>query len=466
MADCGEGGGPRHRQGCAMTATSLPTLQLFGPGAPEYESACVLFNAMIPTRPRLVARCSSPADVAAALAYAREQSLEVAVRAGGHNVAGAALVEDGLVLDVRPMDAVEVDPERRIARIGGGATWSHVDRACQPHGLATTGGRVSTTGVVGLTLGGGSGWLERKHGLACDNLVAVELVTAAGETVRASEDEHPELLWALRGGGANFGVVTAIELRLHPLPGEVLGGLALWPAARGRELLARFRDVMLGAPEELSLAFGYLTGPDEDGIPDDLRGQPVVAVLGMHAGEIADGEAAIAPFRALEPALDLFAPVAYADFQCSVDDPPGYRNWWTMEHVTGLPDAAIERIHERSLRMPAGPAQLFIVAWGGAVARGTEGPLAGRDAAFVVHPLFLWEDAGDDATMIELGRGYRDDLREWSTGATYLNFIGDEGRARQRAGFDPGALERLVAVKDAWDPGRVFRAGLDARRRS
>src|SRR5829696_1139022 len=223
--------------------TIAPSL-LHEPGSPAYEDACVLFNSMITTRPRYVARCSSPDDVAAALAFAAERGLEVSVRAGGHAVSGKALCE-GVVLDVRGLDFVDVDPARRMVRVGGGATWAQLDRATQEHGLATTGGRVSTTGVAGLTMGGGSGWLERKHGLACDNLVAAEVVTADGRLVRATAGEHPDLFWALRGGGGNFGVVCALELALHPVGPEVYGGLMLFPGERGREILALYRDVML-----------------------------------------------------------------------------------------------------------------------------------------------------------------------------------------------------------------------------
>src|ERR687889_990996 len=221
--------------------TTIAPSILHEPGSPAYEDACVLFNAMITTRPRYVARCASPADVAVALAFAQEQGLPVSVRGGGHSVAGKALC-DGVVLDVRGMDGVEVDAERRIVRVGGGAIWAQVDRATQAHGLATTGGRVSTTGVAGLTMGGGSGWLERKHGLACDNLIAAEVVCWDGRITRTSEDENPELLWALRGGGGSFGVVTALELALHPLAPEVWAGVALFDAARGFEVLRTFRD--------------------------------------------------------------------------------------------------------------------------------------------------------------------------------------------------------------------------------
>jgi FAD/FMN-containing dehydrogenase len=437
------------------------TLAVYAPGDPEYADTCTLFNSMIERRPALVVHASSPDDVAAALALARERGLEVAVRAGGHSVAGVSLIDDGLVIDVRGMTDITIDPERRIGRIAAGVTWAQLDRATQPYGLATTGGRVSSTGVAGLTLGGGSGWLERKHGLACDNLVAVELVTAAGEQVRASEDEHPDLFWALRGGGGNFGVATAFEFRLHPLESEVFAGLALYPAERGRELLALYRDVMLAAPEELSLAAGYLTAPAEPDIPEHLHGRLVVAIIGMYAGPVADGEAALAQVRAFgPPEVDFFGPIAYADFQCMIDDPPGYRNWWTAEHLTDLPEPAIDAIARRSEELPPGPAQLFIVAWGGAVARvgADASPLAGRGAAFVVHPFALWEDPADDERMIGWGRAFREDLREYTTGDVYLNFIGDEGPARVKAGYGPRAYERLARVKREWDPESIFRA--------
>jgi FAD/FMN-containing dehydrogenase len=435
-------------------------MKIYGPGTPEYTDTTTLNNAMIDRRPAFVARCATPADVTEALAFARARRLPLAVRAGGHSVAGLSLVDDGLVIDVRDMCDVEVDPDRRVARVGAGATWAQFDRAAQPHGLATTGGRVSTTGVAGLTLGGGSGWLERKHGLACDNLLAVELVTADGEHVRASATEHPELFWALRGGGGNFGVVTAFEFRLHPVGSEVLAGLALWPAARGRELVALYRDVMRDAPEGLSLAFIYLYAPAEDGIPEALHGELAVAIAGMYAGSLDEGREALRAVREREPAADFFEPMPYADFQCMIDDPPGFRNWWTSEHLADLPDEAIEAIVRRSESMPAGPSQLFMVSWGGAVARVGQdaSPLSARDARFVVHPFGMWEDSADDDATIAWARGFRDDLAGFATGAVYLNFVGDEGEARLRAGYGAGSYERLAQVKADWDPENVFRA--------
>ena len=432
---------------------------LFELGDPEYADACTLFNSMISRRPRLVASCAAPDDVIAALAFARDRGLEVAVRAGGHSVAGYSLCDDGLVLDLRGMCDVDVDPEQRLARVGGGATWADVDRATQAHGLATTGGRVSTTGAAGLTMGGGSGWLERKHGLACDNLAAAELITAEGELVRASEEENRDLLWALRGGGGNFGVVTAIELRLHPVGPEVMAGLVLHPAERGRELLALFRDVMTSGPGELGLAFAFITAPDEAGVPEELHGEPAVMVAGMYVGAVAEGEDALREIREFgPPSADFFEPTAYAEFQGSLDDPPGYRNYWTAENVADLPDEAIDALAARAEAVPPGPSQLFVVPWGGAVRRfGAEhSPLAGREAGFIVHPFLLWEDPSDDERLRALGRAFRDDMRPWTVGATYPNFLGDEGPARTSAAFGACA-GRLAAVKAEWDPHGVFR---------
>jgi len=435
------------------------------PGDAYYEDTTTLFNTMIERRPLLVAECVAVDDVVAALAFAQHHALPVAVRAGGHSVAGLSLCDDGLVLDLRGMADIEVDTDGGSVRVGGGAIWTDVDHATQAHGLATTGGRVSTTGVAGLTLGGGSGWLERKHGLACDNLVAAELVTWDGRIVRASEVENPELLWALRGGGGNFGVVTSLELALHPLGPEVFAGVALFRAARAHEVVRTFRDTMNVAPNELSLACAFITAPEDDDVPVDLRGKPAVAILGMWAGGVTDGERALDPIRALGPDADFFGPTSYADFQCSVDDPPGFRNYWTAENVVDLPDEAIDRLVRRAQDLPPGPSQLFIVAWGGAVRSfGPEhSPLAGREARFIVHPLLLWNDSGDDDRCRDLARGFRSDAQPWSVGATYPNFLGHEGSARMSAAYGP-SVPRLAAVKSQWDPHDTFHTHQSIRR--
>ncbi len=436
------------------------------PGDPGYDAARTVFNSMIDKRPALIAQCTSTDDVIAALRFGRAQELDIAVRAGGHSVAGMSLNDGGLVIDVRPMNRIEVDPAARTARVGGGCTWAELDRATQEHGLATTGGRVSSTGVAGLTLGGGSGWLERKHGLSCDNLIAVELVTADGAQVTASADEHPDLFWALHGGGGNFGVATALTFQLHPVGPEVYAGLLLYEAETGRDLLRLLRDLMGAAPPELGPAVGYLTVPPEPDLPAELHGRLVAAFLFCYAGPVDDGELLLQPFRDLEPLVDLAGPAPYAEFQCSVDDPPGYRNWWTAEYLHEITDDAIETIHRHSLAMPSpSPSQSLILPWGEAVARigDDETPMQQRDARWVVHPFALWEDPGDDERVIGWAKAFRNAVREFASGGVYLNFIGDEGQDRVRAAYGEEKYARLARIKAQYDPDNVFRGNQNIR---
>jgi FAD/FMN-containing dehydrogenase len=439
--------------------TSATDRTYYQPGIPEYEEARTLFNSMIDKRPAVIARCSSPEEVAAAIRYARENNLEIAVRAGGHSVAGMSLNNDGLVIDVRGMTAIEVDPAARTARVGAGALWADLDRATQEHGLATTGGRVSTTGVAGLTLGGGSGWLERKYGLSCDNLVSVELVTADGSFITASEREHPDLFWALHGGGGNFGVATALTFQLHPVGPQVYAGLLLFDTDKGPEVLRVTRDYLTGAPDELGIAIGYVTAPDEEDVPAHLRGKRAVLAVVCYVGPLDKGPEVVEPFRAIGPAADWVEPVNYADFQCSIDDPPGYRNWWTAEYLHVVSDEAIDAVHHHSMLVPSPtPSQSFIVPWGGAVARIPEDatPMTQRDASWVVHPFALWDDPAQDDYVIGWAKTFRDDMRRFSSGGVYLNFIGDEGEDRVRAAFGESKYRRLSAIKAEYDPENIF----------
>ena len=435
------------------------------PGDAGYDDARTVFNSMIDRRPELIAQCRSADDVIAALRFGRYRDFDIAVRSGGHSVAGMSLNDGGLVIDVRPMKGIEVDAAARTARVEAGCTWAELDRATQEHGLATTGGRVSTTGVTGLTLGGGSGWLERKHGLACDNLVAVELVTAAGEQITASETEHPELFWALHGGGGNFGVVTALTFRVHPVGPDVFAGLLVYEAEKGRDLLRLVRDLMCAAPPEFGPAVAYLTVPPEEELPPHLHGRRGVALVLCYSGAIEDGERLVQPFRDLRPDADLMGTVPYSDFQCSIDDPPGFRNWWTAEYLHDVTDEAIELIHEHAMQTPSpGLAQTFIVPWGGAVACDPDvTPLQQRDAQWVVHPFALWEDPADDERVIGWAKAFRDDLSRLSSGGVYLNFIGDEGHDRVRAAFGDEKYERLARIKAQYDPDNVVRGNANIR---
>jgi FAD/FMN-containing dehydrogenase len=434
-------------------------------GDSGYDEARTLFNAMIDRHPAAIVQCATTADVAAAIAAAREAGLPLAVRGGGHSVAGMSTSDGGIVVDLRPMDAVTVDPGRQLARAGGGATWAQFDRATQEHGLAATGGRVSSTGVAGLTLGGGSGWLERHFGLACDALVAVELVTAEGDVVVATADEHPELFWALHGGGGNFGVATQLTFQLEPVGPQVLAGLLLHRAEEGAAALKRLRDVMDGAPDAFGPAFGWLTAPAEEPIPEHLHGELIAATIVCWSGDdLAEGERVMAPLRAQGVEADLVGLVPYADFQCAIDDPPGLRNWWTGDYLDALPDQAIDVLAEHSMRMPKGSSQSLIIPWGGEVARASSAwPLARRDAAWVVHPFMLWDDPARDAEHIAWARDVSAALSPYVSGGVYLNFVGQEGDERIRAAYGDANLRRLQAVKEQYDPENVFRLNHNIR---
>ncbi|HSE07980.1 MAG TPA: FAD-binding oxidoreductase [Nocardioidaceae bacterium] len=430
------------------------------PGDEDYDERRALFNAMIDKRPRLIAACETPADVRAALERARADDLEVAVRAGGHSVAGMSTNDDGLVIDVRPMQSIEVDTINRRVRVGAGVLWGELDVATQTHGLATTGGRVSTTGVTGFTIGGGSGWLDRRYGMACDNLLAAELVLADGTEVRADAEHHPDLFWALRGGGGNFGVVTSLELALHQVGPTVEAGIFAWPtASRGHEIARAYRDWAEGAPEELGSWLLMTTGPDEDFVPDKLKGAPISLVAAMWAGDPADGHEVMAPLRALDPPIDLMEPRAYTEFQSMLDDVPGNRHYWSAEYHDSFPDDALDILVRSALEAPSELAQQIVFRWGGAVGRVAEEdtPMTQRDAQWVTHPFAVWQEPLEDRANIEWVKQFRRDIAPYATGGVYLNFIGDEGEARIRQAYGEAKYDRLRQVKAAYDPDNVFR---------
>lgn len=426
---------------------------------PRYDDARTLFNSMIDRRPAVIAECATPADVIEALAHARANGYEVAVRAGGHSVAGMSTNDGGLVIDVRPMKAIDIDVGRRVARVGAGVTWGELDRAAQEHGLATTGGRVSTTGVAGFTLGGGSGWLERRYGLACDNLVSVDLVTADGREVTASASSHPDLFWALHGGGGNFGVATSFELALHPVGPIVLAGLMLWPGDAGPEVVRRYRDLAERAPEALGSGAVLLTGPPEPFVPEHLQGTSCTAVALCWSGEMDEGADVIAPLRALAPEVDLVGPMPYADFNSMIDDPPGKRNYWTADYHDTFPDDAVDVFVKYGMNRPSALTQQLLLPWGGAVARVPEDatPMTRRSTSWLTHPFAVWEDPAQDDEAIEWARAFRRDIAHHANGGIYLNFIGNEGQDRVKAAYGEAKYARLQAIKSEWDPENTFR---------
>lgn len=446
-----------------MDATGLTTPRLESithlPGDPAYADTCTLFNSAVDRRPALVVRCRDAGDVAEAIALARESGLPLAVRGGGHSVSGASLCNNGLVLDVRGLDSIEVDATEGTVTVGGGTLTGAVDRALQEHGLATTLGRVSTTGVAGFTLGGGSGWIERRFGFSTDNLLSAEIVTATGELVSANDESHSDLFWAIRGGGGNYGVVTSLTFRAYPLA-LATAGLVLYPAREGADVLRGVRDFMDGAPDHIAVAFAYLYGPEDPSIPESLRGRLMAASWIWHFGAPEHAESELREVRALgRPLADFVEQGPYADLNGSMDDPPGFRNYFSADHFDELSDAAIDTIHEHAHELPEGPGWTLLIPWGGAVGRpGRPSPLANRDAAWVIHQGAFWSDPARDAQARTWVKTFREKLRPFSSGGVWLNFIGDEGDMRIRSAFGDQNYGRLRAVKAVYDPDNVFRS--------
>ncbi len=436
--------------------------QLIRPGDPDYDRARTVFNAMIDRRPAAIARCETVADVAAAVAFARENGLAIAVRSGGHSVAGLGVCDGGIVVDLGPMKRIEVDPVARTARAGGGVLWGELDAATQAYGLHTPGGRVTTTGIGGFTTGGGYGWTSSKHGLACDNLLSAQVVLADGRVVAASERENEDLFWGIRGGGGNFGIVTEFEFRLHELGPTVLAGLALWPLDRADEVARGWRDCMDAAPDELSSACVVVTAPPEDFVPERLRGRTVLGVAALYVGDPEDGAAAVQPIRDLAPEADLIGPMPYTAFQAALDPlaPPGLRSYWRGEYMDSLPDAAIDTFleHAPALAEAAAPfSQAVVFRIGQGVTAVPEGATAfsHRDAAYLFHPISAWGSAEDDERVIAANRAFAAAMRPYGTGGAYLNFTPEADRVRDAYGAETYA--RLVALKDEYDPENLFR---------
>jgi len=433
----------------------------------RYDDARAVFNAMFDRRPMAIARATCDGDVVAAVLFAQSARIPLAIRAGGHSVAGYSTIDDGLLLDLRPMRRLEVDPDARIVRVGPGVTWGELDAATQQHGLATTGGRMTTTGVAGFVLGSGSGWLERLHGLACDNLVSARVVTADGRVVTASETENPELFWGLRGGGGNFGVVTEFELRLHPVGPTVFGGVLMYPRDRAAHVCRNFRDVMARAPREVVGGVIMMTAPPAPFVPTELHGRPAVSVLMAFLGDPSDGPSALAELREFgAPAVDTTGPLPYEALQALTDpgNPPGRRNYWHSDLFADLPDAAIASFVDRA-NSASSPASVMILARsGGAVADVPEDatPIGGRLADWFYHCYGIWTDA-DDQRHISWVKDTAEALRPWTTAGMALNFFTDVDDQRVRSAFGEEKYRRLVELKDRYDPDNVFRRNQNVR---
>jgi FAD/FMN-containing dehydrogenase len=433
---------------------------VLAPGDEGYDEARRVWNGMHDeSRPALIVRCRGAADVIAAVGFARAKDLPIAVRGGGHSVAGFSTGDGCLVIDLSPINGVRVDPEARRAYVGGGAVWADVDRETQAHGLATTGGLISTTGVGGFTLGGGIGWLMRKHGLACDNLVGADLVTAAGRLIHVSEAESPELLWGLRGGGGNFGIATQLELELHPAGPIVYAGPIFYDAADAAVLLRTFREWSPGAPDDVTALMNLTTAPPLPVIPEEWHGRKVAALIAVSVGPVEEGEELVRPFREVaQPVADLLGPMPYTVIQSLIDPlwGKGIRAYFKSTNLGGLDDDLIDalcRIHADS---PGPQCEIHVHQMGGAVARVGEGDTAfpERSMPFLLNAVAGWSDESATGPHVDWARSVVDAAGSASTGRAYGNFQGD---ADASGLYAPEAYERLVALKDEYDPTNVFR---------
>ena len=433
------------------------------PVDPAYEEARLVWNGMIDRRPALVVRCSRTPDVAAALACAREHGLPVSVRCGAHSTPGYSSCDGGIVIDLRPMNGVEVDAESRTARVQGGAVWAELDAATQEHGLAVTGGRVSDTGVAGLALGSGSGWLERMYGVTCESLVSAEVVTADGRTITASAQENEDLLWGLRGGGGNFGIATELEFRLHPVGPLITAGMIMYPRAQAGEVIRFYRDYMAKAPEEVGGGLALLTAPPEPFVPEEVRGAPAVGIIFCYIGPPEEGAEAAKELRAFgSPVIDMIQPMPYAAVQQMLDaaSPRGVREYFKIDSLGELSDQAIDTLVAQAEQLPAPFGQLILAPMGGAMGRtdGDSMALSVKDAAWTYFCLAMWMDPLEDEGNIAWTRGFHEAMRPFSVGTALPNFIEpDEGVARLRASYGEEKYARLVALKQRWDPDNVFR---------
>lgn len=413
-----------------------------------------IHNGLVDKRPALIAQCLGSADIAGAVRFAQDHALEIAVRGGGHNVSGRATVEGGLLIDLSLMKYVHVDPASRTARVAGGTLWGHLNRETQAHGLATTGGVVSTTGVAGLTLGGGLGWLMPKHGMALDNLLAVELVLADGRIVRAAADENLDLFWAARGGGGNFGVASSFEFRLHEVGPVVTGGLVAWTVDRARDVLRLYRDLAEKADDDMMLVAALITGPD--------RATRLVAIVAAFFGRSADGESAVKPIKAFgQPAMDAMGPIPYAQLNAMLDEsyPRGARNYWKSHFCKELTDAAIDTMIDRFMTCPSPMGQILIERFHGAATRvaPTATAFALRAKGFNVLILSQWMAPDGDAAGTAWARASYTALAPFVAPVRYLNYLDhdDAGAPALVAAYGPN-VRRLQSVKAKYDPQNVF----------
>lgn len=437
------------------------------PGSDAYEAARAVWNGMIDRRPALITRCATPEDVARSVQFARAHGLPIAVKGAGHNIAGSAVRDGALVIDLSSMRGVTVDPSERVATVEPGATLGDVDAATQTYGLAVPTGINSTTGIAGLTLGGGFGWLSRKHGMTVDDLLGVDLVTADGAHVRADATENPDLFWALRGGGGNFGVVTSFRFRLHPVGPEVLAGLVVHPLEDAREVMRGVAELSTSAPDELSAWMVLRKAPPLPFLPEEWHGREVLVLAMMYAGEMEAGEAAAAAVRALgSPIADVVGPHPYVGWQQAFDPllTEGARNYWKSHALPELSVEVIDRTVEAAGRLPSDECEIFLPHMGGAINRVPADSTAypHREAEWVINIHGRWQDPEQDEECMGWTRDVFRSVAPYSTGGVYVNFMSSDEAERVRAAYGTN-FTRLAAVKRTWDPENVFQANQNIR---
>jgi FAD/FMN-containing dehydrogenase len=429
------------------------------PGSAEYESARHVWNGTVDRYPALIARCTSTADVAAAVELATRSGLEIAVRGGGHSIPGLSVCEGGLMIDLSPMKRVTVDPCARTADVEPGALWADYDATTQVHGLASPGGEISHTGVAGLTLGGGVGWLSRRYGLACDNLFGVTLVLADGTVRDVDDTSDPELMWGLRGGGGNFGVVTRFRFRVHPVP-PLYAGLLMWPASESTRILEHYVELAARAPRDLSIVAAQIIAPPAPFVPDAIRFRPAVGIAAVWTGDPADGERVIAELRAEQPSVDTFGMHPYAEIQRWMDDsvPHGRRYHVRSEWLGELDELAVSELVDAAGSFTSPFNQILVRRMGGAVSDVAPDATAFRfrDARFMLTIASGWDDGGDEGHVAWTRRTW-ERLRPWTSGGSYVNHLAaDEGVERVREAYGSATWDRLVALKRRVDPGNAF----------
>ncbi len=437
--------------------------EVIRPGNPAYDEARKVWNGAIDRRPAALVRCTEVSDVVAAVRFARERDLLVSVRGGGHGVGGHAVCDGGLMIDLSPMKAIAIEPRRRTARAQGGVLWGEFDRKTQAFGLATTGGVVTHTGVGGLTLGGGIGWLMRKHGATVDNLLSAEVVTAAGEVVTASEHEHPDLFWAIRGGGGNFGIVTSFEYQLHAVGPQVLAGPIFHALEDASELLRFYRAFISQAPDELTTIFNLRRTPSLQLLPPELHGRLVAMVVVCYAGSPREGEAVLRPLRAFgSPLFDAIEARPYTSLQSMFDAtvPHGWHYYWKSAELPPLTDGAIEILVEHAAAQTSPLSYCITFHLGGAMSRvgEDETSFSQRDAAHNVNVNAVWTQDDDEPDRhVEWARRFHAALEPFACDRVYVNFLGDEGASRVRSAYGDAKYERLTALKRKWDPSNFLR---------